>query len=193
MTKNAVGEKGSTNSGKGLPSPPFRAMLERKHFFFCRRCSLSNTIYRCISNTPNTSTRYKIEKGPGWAIYLIFKQIKWLYFNINKHAFKLLIWRFRQICVLIFLDWLRVQNIFISSKHDRISPQRLSNVHLNNSFHCLQENDLISGILATLGWTPYRGKNPNDRRGEYSSQKVDWCTLHSCTPSLIPATNGSFN
>ena len=27
------GKKGSTNSGRGLP-PPFRAMPERKHFFF---------------------------------------------------------------------------------------------------------------------------------------------------------------
>ena len=33
-------KKGPINSGRGLPLPPFRAMLERKHFF-CGRSSLT--------------------------------------------------------------------------------------------------------------------------------------------------------
>ena len=41
-------EKGSKNSGRGLP-PPFRAMPERKHFFY-RRASLTLLCLDCESH-----------------------------------------------------------------------------------------------------------------------------------------------
>ena len=70
LAKNAVGEKGSTNSGKGLP-PPFRAMPERKH---CLQEVLPYFVWfnsPCVERITFLSlkvSKYHIWVGVGWEL-----------------------------------------------------------------------------------------------------------------------------